>query len=136
MPLRRGYEGVSQYCLLIQQSQMPPYHQMFGNTLLIMRSHMLPSGAAVTPAEFTHVNRTATQMTINILNQLVVSVELCSSRAISLNQISFPNEITRFINRGNQVDLIVLEPGKAFNLTAHGIPFLHNSLFYSVRKVY
>jgi len=73
-------------------------------------------------------------MTINILNQLVVSVELCSSRAISLNQISFPNEITRFFNRGNWVDLIVLESGKTFNLTACCIPFLNNSLFYSVRK--
>lgn len=69
---------------------------------------------------------------MNILNQLVVSVELCSSRAISLNQISFPNEITRFVNRGNRVDLIVLEPGKAFNLTAHGIPFLNKSFIYSV----
>lgn len=115
---------------------MPLYHESFGNTLLITGNHVLPSGASLTPAEFIHVSRTATQTTINILNQLVVSVELCSSRAISLNQISFPNEITRFVNRGNRVDLIVLESGKAFNLAARCMPFLNNSLFYCVRKMY
>lgn len=130
----RGYEGVSQYCLPIQQPQMPWYHERLGNTLLIAGNHVLPSGAAVTPPEFIHVNKTATQTTINILKQLLVSVELCSSRAISLNQISSPNEITRFVNGCNWVDLIVLESGEVFNLTALCIPFLNNALFY--RKIH
>lgn len=117
------------------------YHQRFGNILLITGNHLLPSGASVTPAVFININRTATQKTINTLNQLVVSVELRTSRAISLNQISFhseirPNEITRLVNRGNQVSLTLLESGEALNLTALCIPFLYNSLFHSGRRTY
>lgn len=106
---------------------MPPYLEKFSTPsllqVIICLHQVLPSllQCSYTETELQH------RLTINVLNQLVVSVELCSSRAISLHQISFPNkiksnEIKRFINRGNWVNLIVLESGKTFNLTASCIP--------------